>query len=180
LLNGIPSSATLLGLLTDSHFTFSTAQRASPMHLYLEGLNVLGGMNGVVVASANTQKLYFTAKNCQFLHGGYGPAGAAASSLKNGLNIQGNVDSCCESVTVAHSALDGFNYHAASGYLCRGVEINCRSHDTGTGDVSVAGGVTAIQNGTTTHDGARSSGSVGAIGHRSARLSRTYNQGRSL
>lgn len=83
------------------------------------------------VASNPATVAYFS--NCTFKYGQY-----------NGLALLGG-EAYCENCTASSNGTDGFNYHAASGFLPYGVEINCTGRDNGTSGNS--------DNGSSIHDG---------------------------
>ena len=147
-----PDAQSVLALLAVKIFQIDTDGRGSDQNLYMEGIRVLGSNFGVKVNSANAYTLTFTAKGCEFLHGGDGGAGAESGGTRyNGFSVTGNVDSVCQDTRVAYSALDGFNYHDAGAYVPNFLEIDCVAHDCGN-QVNSAG-VNASQNGSTAHDG---------------------------
>ncbi|QFG08147.1 esterase [Gordonia phage GretelLyn] len=153
--SGAPAAGKVFALLQDACLRFATTGRSSAMNVYIEGGRFFGGTIGVLNAySINAHKLTITTKNSKFLHGGYGNVGVSSpSGLYNGLVILGNVEYWGQKTVVAHSGLDGFNYHAQGGYIPKFVEIDCEAHDCGTGPISVAAGVGNTQNGSTAHDG---------------------------
>lgn len=162
--NNAPNPATLFPLVSDNWLTFDASSHTGPMTVYLEGLRILGGTTGMTAKSGNSggtsPRMSFTAKNCAFLHGGYGEIVSVDETwLSNGLNIVGNVDSYCQNVTIAHSATDGFNYHhypyggGLFDFKPNMVEIDCVAHDCGTDQLSTSLAVGATQNCSTLHEG---------------------------
>ncbi|WNO26228.1 esterase [Gordonia phage Fulcrum] len=152
--SGAPAPGKVFALLQDACLRFATTGRSSAMNVYIEGGRFYGGTIGTLFASStNSHKMNLSTKNVKLLHGGYGNVGSTAAGLQNGLVVLGNVDYRGQRTTVAHTGLDGFNYHAQGGYIPRFVEIDCEAHDCGTGPISVAAGVGNTQNGTTSHDG---------------------------
>ncbi|QNL30477.1 glycoside hydrolase [Gordonia phage SpeedDemon] len=142
----------ILALLQDGSLYLDTAGRSSDMRVYIEGGRFFGSTRGTVAVSNTSRVLRFTTKNVQFLHSGYGNVGS--TTLANGLSILGNVEYYGQRTSVSYTGLDGFNYHLSSGFLPRGVEIDCTAHDNGTTEASMRAAVQNIQNCSTTHDGA--------------------------
>lgn len=152
---GAPDPLQVLALLAADHFLFNSTGRASDQRVYVENIRVIGGQGASIQMSANDSRVaYFTTKNCELLHGGYGAVGAVATALANGFQVYGNVISFAQSTRTAYTGRDGFNYHAGNGYIPKMVEIDCEAHDNGTGQISQDAGVDTSQNGSTLHEGA--------------------------
>lgn len=150
-----PNPQEIIGLLTTKGLEVNPAGRTSAQTFYMEGVRVVGGNDGALeLVSQIAHLLNVALKDVDVLHGGYGPLGATAATLGNGLRVLGNVVLYSQRTRVAYACLDGFNYHASSGYIPKAVEIDCEAHDCGTGQIPQAAGVGASQNASTTHDGA--------------------------
>jgi hypothetical protein len=151
-LSGIaPDNTKQLALLTAEIGLIDSA--ANNMTVFLKNLRLIGGNSGVQPRASGAGVLTFIAKDCDFLWGGYASIGAIGTSLRNGLNVLGNVVSYCQRVTVAHGCLDGFNYHAISSYIPRAVEIECHGYACGVDSIPTNLAVAPIQNASTVHDG---------------------------
>lgn len=91
---------------------------------YLENLVIYGGSHVVVASCASAAGATFTAVNVE--------TGLSNATQGNNVNLLG-----CDAVLVNcdtnRSGLDGYNYHAANGKICRVLEINCRGWDCGHG-----------------------------------------------
>lgn len=94
---------------------------------YLENLIVYGGVDSVLASCTTSAGATFTAVNVETAY-----SSATINGGGNNLSLLG-----CDAVLVNcdthHSGLDGYNYHAAFGKVCRSVEINCRGADCGHG-----------------------------------------------
>lgn len=114
------------------------AEYDSDQTLYLEGLNLYGGVYSAVrVINTGSDRPKVVAKNCKF---GY------AQQLNSFYN-QG-CDSILQNCTAMYGAHDGFNYHNNGSNIPKAVEINCKGKNNGTAEGNT-------YNGSTIHDGGK-------------------------
>ncbi|WBF79002.1 minor tail protein [Arthrobacter phage Bolt007] len=138
-----PDNARILALLDAAMFNFVGDARTSAQRIYLEGVWIMGGQNGVKVTNTSAFRTQFAAKDSKFLWSGWTTADA--------LPILGNVDCYTQRCTAANSGKDGFNYHATGGFIPNFVEIDPNGHSNGL----YAAGGDYTMNASTAHDGVK-------------------------
>jgi len=152
LTDSAPDPQSVIALLTARLFAIDAP--TANLKIHLSGVRVFGSDQGWVARSATASKITLTTVDCEFLHMGDGAVGAVGSTgTANAISILGNVDIVLVRTRAAYAVLDGFNYHATSGYTPQFVEIDCVGHDNGNQPNSA--GALETQNASTAHDGVK-------------------------
>lgn len=123
------------------------------VNLYLEGLNVFGGLYGNVNVenSATYKEPSFYAKDCSFLHG---RSLTSDPDHANGVNIIGCKYAFLQNCICAYARKDGFNYHAKNGTIPKVIEVECKAFFNGE-NVTASGWTNNTYNGSTVHGGTK-------------------------
>lgn len=143
-----PDSKRILALLNAQHF-YTESSGTGDMHVYMEGIRVLGGSHGMLV-DAHTHKVSFYAKNCAFAH-----SASLGEASANGASFAGATNVYMRNVRTLGSKKDGFNYTAnnIAGALKdapRVIEVDCEAYEHG-----LSGAYTDTCNASTGHLGAK-------------------------
>lgn len=155
--NTVPDSSRLLAPLMGQHF-YVESSGAADVHVYMEGVRVLGGSQGMSV-DAHTHRAYFYAKDCAYIH-----SASVAEASANGANFAGATRVYQRNVRTLGSKKDGFNYTAYNfaGTLKdapRVIEVDCQAYEHG-----LEGAYADTCNASTAHAGAKVI-RVNCIGH---------------